>query len=164
MRGRGVPQTWREFLDHGASVTGFRPTRWKLCQKIREGDVLLAYITGVSRWSGALQVTGRAFRDDKPIWKREPFPCRLIISQITQLPSPCCSLTPLVWTCLVLSGPTRIIFASPIAVFRSFRSIRQAAASLAADRLYLDAVGIRSVEQLGVRLQELLSSVDMAFL
>ena len=82
MRGRGVPQTWREFLDHGASVTGFRPTRWKLCQKIREGDVLLAYITGVSRWSGALQVTGRAFRDDKPIWKREPFPCRLPVNPI----------------------------------------------------------------------------------
>jgi hypothetical protein len=27
-------ETWKEFLDHGGDVTGFREKRWKIVQKI----------------------------------------------------------------------------------------------------------------------------------
>jgi hypothetical protein len=34
-------ETWKEFLDHGGDVTGFREKRWKTVQKIKHGDYLL---------------------------------------------------------------------------------------------------------------------------
>jgi hypothetical protein len=50
--------TWEEFLQHGASVTGFREGRWSRVQKIEPGDLLLCYIIGLKRWVGVLEVTG----------------------------------------------------------------------------------------------------------
>jgi hypothetical protein len=41
-------ETWKEFLDHGGDVTGFREKRWKTVQKIKHGDYLLCYLTGAS--------------------------------------------------------------------------------------------------------------------
>jgi len=41
--------TWKEFREAGASVSGFRASRWKTVQKIQPGDMLLCYLTGVSR-------------------------------------------------------------------------------------------------------------------
>ena len=46
--------TWREFLDAGAKVSGFREGRWKTLQQMKPGDYLLCYLTGVSRWIGVL--------------------------------------------------------------------------------------------------------------
>src|SRR5205807_6308958 len=66
--------TWQEFLDAGGKVSGFRPSKWKALKKVKVGDVLLCYLTGVSRWIGALEVTSRPFRDHAPIWKDEDFP------------------------------------------------------------------------------------------
>jgi hypothetical protein len=37
--------TWQEFLDAGATVSGFRESRWSTVQKIRKGDYLLCYLT-----------------------------------------------------------------------------------------------------------------------
>jgi len=47
-------ETWKEFLDHGGDVTGFREKRWKTVQKIKHGDYLLCYLTGASCWVGSL--------------------------------------------------------------------------------------------------------------
>ncbi len=70
-------RTWQEFLEAGAQVSGFRPSKWKVLQKVKVGDVFLCYLTGLSRWIGALEVTSRPFRDHAPIWKDEDFPCRV---------------------------------------------------------------------------------------
>lgn len=43
-------ETWNEFLAAGANVIGFREKRWKTVQKIKSGDILLCYLTGVGRW------------------------------------------------------------------------------------------------------------------
>src|SRR2546427_11862068 len=77
--------TWLEFLDAGASVSGFRSSKWKVLQKVRVGDVLLCYLTGLSRWIGALEVTSAPFRDLAPIWKDEDFPCRVRVKVLFAL-------------------------------------------------------------------------------
>ncbi len=70
-------ETWREFLDHGGEVTGFSPRRLKTVQRMKPGDLLLCYVTRVSRWVGILEVTGDAFFDESPIWRSQVFPSRI---------------------------------------------------------------------------------------
>lgn len=77
--------TWQEFLDAGAEVSGFRDRRWTTVQKIKPGDYLLCYLTGLSRWIGVLEVVSRPFRDRTPIWKDEEFPCRLKVKVVVNL-------------------------------------------------------------------------------
>jgi hypothetical protein len=66
-------------------VSGFRETRCKTVFRMREGDYLLAYLTGISRWIGVLEVTGTAFKSDEPIWKDEAFPCRVPVRVVDAL-------------------------------------------------------------------------------
>ena len=69
--------TWGEFKAAGAKVSGFRESRWNSVQKIKPGDYLLCYLTGVSRFIGLLEVIDKPYKDKTPIWKDEDFPCRL---------------------------------------------------------------------------------------
>lgn len=78
-------RTWQEFLAAGASVSGFRDNRWTTIQSMRPGDVLLCYLTGVSRWIGLLEVTGPAFKDTSPIWSTYEFPVRIPVKLMVQL-------------------------------------------------------------------------------
>lgn len=55
--------TWKEFVDAGASVSGFSPKKQTVINRIKPGDILLCYLTGVMRWVGALEVLGPS--DDK---------------------------------------------------------------------------------------------------
>ena len=77
--------TWKEFLQAGADISGFRESRWKLAQQIRKGDYLLCYITGISRFIGILEVVEEAFRDNSRIWSDEILPCRLRVKPIIEL-------------------------------------------------------------------------------
>ena len=77
--------TWQEFLDAGATVSGFRERRWKTVQRIKPGDYLLCYLTGVSRFIGVLEATSEPFWDESPIWKDEVFPCRIKVEAIATL-------------------------------------------------------------------------------
>jgi hypothetical protein len=79
------PVTWQEFLDAGGNVSGFRESRWSTVQKIKPGDYLLCYLTGISRWIGLLEVTSGAFRDTTVVWKEESFPCRVKVKSIARL-------------------------------------------------------------------------------
>lgn len=38
-----------EFQDHGANVSGFRKRIGKAVDRIKRGDILLCYMTGVKR-------------------------------------------------------------------------------------------------------------------
>ena len=80
-----TPLTWDEFLAAGARVSGFRESRWSTLQKVKPGDYFLCYVTGISRWIGILEVTSEAYRDTKPIWKEEVFPCRVKVRLISSL-------------------------------------------------------------------------------
>jgi hypothetical protein len=77
--------TWQEFLDAGATVSGFRERRWKTEQRIKPGDYFLCYLTGVSRFIGVLEATSEPYWDETPIWKDEVFPCRLKVEAIATL-------------------------------------------------------------------------------
>lgn len=78
-------KTWREFLANGGTVSGFRESRCKTVHRMRPGDYLLCYLTGVSRFIGILEVTGEAFEDRSPIWEDDIFPCRVPVRIIAQL-------------------------------------------------------------------------------
>ena len=52
--------TWREFREAGANVSGFRPRQLRTAKRMQPGDIFLCYLTGVMRWVGALEITGRS--------------------------------------------------------------------------------------------------------
>jgi len=78
-------ETWKEFLDHGGDVSGFSDKRWATVQRIKPGDYLLCYLTRVSRWVGVLEVTGKPFFDERPIWKSQVFPSRVSVRPLLVL-------------------------------------------------------------------------------
>jgi hypothetical protein len=77
--------TWQEFLAAGGKVSGFRESRWPTVQKIKTGDYFLCYITGISRFVGALEVSSAPFKDTSPIWKDEDFPSRVKVKSVGTL-------------------------------------------------------------------------------
>ena len=78
-------QTWQEFRDYGAGVSGFRKRMHNAVERIKPGDILLCYLTGVMRWVGALEVEGRS-RDKRKIWQFDDFPERLSVKPLALLP------------------------------------------------------------------------------
>lgn len=68
--------TWEEFRKAGAKVSGFRHRRRSIVERIKPGDILLCYLTGVMRWVGALEVLGPS-KNSSQIWKEDEFPIRL---------------------------------------------------------------------------------------
>ena len=114
--------TWQEFLDAGASISGFREGRWRTVQQIKPGDYLLCYMTGISRWIGVLEVVSEPYQDTEPLWKDDVFPCRLrvkpvvtltpetavpILSMRDQLSIFSADTSPYAWTGHLRASPTR---------------------------------------------------------
>ena len=77
--------TWEEFLKAGGNISGFRESRWSILQKIKRGDYLICYLTGVSRFIGILEVIDEPFKDNSTIWKDEDFPSRLKVKIVVAL-------------------------------------------------------------------------------
>jgi hypothetical protein len=77
-------QTWQEFRDYGASVSGFRKRMHNAVERIKPGDILLCYLTGVMRWVGALKVHGRS-HNRETIWQFDEFPERLSVEPLVLL-------------------------------------------------------------------------------
>jgi hypothetical protein len=76
--------TWKEFRDAGARVSGFSAARRNVSQRVKQGDVLLCYLTGVMRWVGALEV-GEVSTDTTRIWKDQEFPVRFNVKPLIML-------------------------------------------------------------------------------
>jgi predicted RNA-binding protein len=79
--------TWRQFLNAGASVTGFRDRRWSTVKQIKPGDYLLSYLTGISRWIGLLEARSEGYLDEAPLWTEALFPARVKVKLIVELAS-----------------------------------------------------------------------------
>jgi hypothetical protein len=79
-------ETWKEFLDHGADVSGFSEKRRATVQRMKPGDYLLCYLTRVSRWVGVLEVASEPFFDEEPIWNAQVFPVRVNVRTVLVLP------------------------------------------------------------------------------
>jgi hypothetical protein len=76
--------TWQEFRDAGANVSGFSAKRRKVAERVRRGDILLCYLTGVMRWVGALEVSDGS-TDTKRIWQDGEFPVRFNVKALMML-------------------------------------------------------------------------------
>jgi hypothetical protein len=77
--------TWQEFLDAGATVTGFRERRWKTIQRVKPGDYFLCYLTGVSRFIGVQEVISEPYWDESQRWADDVFPARVKVENIATL-------------------------------------------------------------------------------
>ena len=77
-------KTWDEFRKAGATISGFRQGSRGVCERIRQGDILLAYVTGVKRWVGALEVVGPS-SDSTRIWADDDFPVRFTVKPLVLL-------------------------------------------------------------------------------
>jgi len=75
--------TWRQFLEAGGTVSGFRQRQRKLAARLQPGDILLCYLTGVMRWIGALEVL-KPTNDTRPIWT-DDFPVRFEVKPLVTL-------------------------------------------------------------------------------
>lgn len=75
--------TWREFLQAGGTISGFREKQRKIAQRVQPGDILVCYLTGVMRWVGALEVVNPT-NDSKPIWTGD-FPVRFEVKPLVIL-------------------------------------------------------------------------------
>lgn len=65
-------QSFEAFLHSGASIIGFRERRWRTVQQFKSGDYLLCYLTGASRWIGALTVADKPYRSKTRLWPTAP--------------------------------------------------------------------------------------------
>lgn len=82
-----TPETWQAFREKGATVTGFRERYLRSArERVNEGDILLCYLTRLSRWCGILQVESEVYRDDSPIFDDpDPFVVRFKAKPIVVL-------------------------------------------------------------------------------
>jgi len=113
-------KTWDEFLAAGGRTSGHRASKAKMVKRLRPGDWLLCYVTGVSRFIGILEVESEAFTDEKMIWSDDVFPVRISVKPVATLPPetsvPVADLLPrlsffdeskpMAWTGRVRSSPT----------------------------------------------------------
>lgn len=70
-------QTWQEFLNAGGTVAGFPERRWATVQQMQAGDIVLVYLTGLSRYVALMEVTGAPYKGYKPIWSERVFSARV---------------------------------------------------------------------------------------
>jgi hypothetical protein len=77
-------RTWEEFRKAGATVSGFRERMERYKRKPVPGDIFLCYLTGVMRFVGALEITGRS-DDETAIWDTDPFPYRFAVKPLVLL-------------------------------------------------------------------------------
>ena len=82
-----TPETWRAFSYSDRTVTGFRSRQRRIAkEKVNEGDLLLCYLTRLSRWCGVLQVTSKAYEDPSPIFSDpDPFIIRFKVESLVIL-------------------------------------------------------------------------------
>lgn len=77
--------TWREFRAQKQPVCGFPQRRWRSAREMKQGDLLLAYLRGESRWVGVLRVIGPAFESSEPIWSSGEYPVRIPVEVVVAL-------------------------------------------------------------------------------
>src|SRR5689334_1005787 len=82
------PETAAKFSISDRAVSGFRIRHRKSSQRVQRGDILVCYLTRLSRWIGLLEVTGDAYEDSTPRFTdhADPFVVRFPVRPIVWLP------------------------------------------------------------------------------
>ncbi|WP_437757145.1 hypothetical protein [Sorangium sp. So ce1389] len=73
------PETYRRFSESKRDTSAVRTRQQKAADRVNVGDLLVAYMTGLSRWVGLLEITGPVYEDHTPLFadKDDPFFIRL---------------------------------------------------------------------------------------
>jgi hypothetical protein len=81
------PETHAAFSASDQSVSGFRARHRTAAARVESGDVLVCYVTRVSRWVGMLRVEGAPFEDSTPRFTPadDPFLVRFKVQAIVWL-------------------------------------------------------------------------------
>ncbi|MCY3779468.1 MAG: hypothetical protein OXG78_04080 [Chloroflexi bacterium] len=61
-------KSWREFVQHGSQLSGFKASRWSIAERIQIGDILLCYMIRGRGFFGVTEVTDKPFYDSSPRW------------------------------------------------------------------------------------------------
>ncbi|MCC7540486.1 MAG: hypothetical protein IT379_29990 [Deltaproteobacteria bacterium] len=82
------PETHANFTASERTIAGFRPRQQKAAERVRTGDVLVAYLTRLSRWVGLFEVCSAPFHDATPLFvpKDDPFVVRFTVKPLVWLP------------------------------------------------------------------------------
>jgi predicted RNA-binding protein len=80
--------TYESFLSSDRTVSGFRETQEGMAERVEEGDSLVCYVKGLSRWSAVLKVLEGPFVDRTPLFLPEvdPFIIRFRVEPTVVLP------------------------------------------------------------------------------
>jgi len=86
-----TPETWQQFRENGAGVTGFRIRHQRIAsERVESGDMFICYLTRLSRWCGLLRVESSAYVDDSPIYDDpDPFVVRFKVKPVVVLDPKC---------------------------------------------------------------------------
>ena len=77
-----APDTYKAFLQTDRKNAGVRKRQQQAAARIQPGDVLVCYLTKISRWFGLLEVVGeRPYHDPQ----EDPFPVRLRVTPLVLL-------------------------------------------------------------------------------
>lgn len=81
------PETYEAFTASDRTVSGFRTRHRAIAAKVKPGDLLLCYMTRVSRWIALLRVETPSFIDARPIFtlKEDPFVVRFRVTPLVCL-------------------------------------------------------------------------------
>ncbi len=81
------PETHERFSASDRSVSGFRERHRSMAAKVQPGDLLVCYLTRLSRWVGLLRVESGPFEDASPIFMdaADPFIVRFKVAPIVWL-------------------------------------------------------------------------------
>lgn len=81
-------ETYEAFLRSDRSISGFRETQFGMANRIQPGDKLLAYVKGLSRWAGVIEVISGPFKSRDPIFVPvdDPFVVRFKVKAVPVLP------------------------------------------------------------------------------
>jgi hypothetical protein len=82
------PETHALFSASDRSRAGYRERQRKAAERVNVGDLLVCYLTRLSRWIGLLEVTSPFFEETTPVFaeKDDPFFIRLKVKPLVWLP------------------------------------------------------------------------------
>lgn len=82
------PETYATFTRSSQNIAGFRLRQKAIAQQVKPGDILLCYVTRLSRWCGLLEIVDGPFEDSMPIFSEsdDSFVVRFHVRLKTWLP------------------------------------------------------------------------------
>lgn len=84
--GNFTPATWTAFKSNGEKALGYRLIRRKSVDLMRKGDRVLAYVVGIARWVGILEVTDETYEDKRAkVHDSKDFPLRVPVKPVVAL-------------------------------------------------------------------------------